>query len=287
MGHGAVQPAGIGVIEHRQGGLFALRLHVVAGDLSSTDLKKVAEVAERFGRGRVHLTTRQGIEIPFVEKMYLDTARKELEAAGIAMGASGRRVRIIAGCPGNTVCKQGLIDTREIARQLDERYFGQEMPHKFKMSVTGCPNNCAKATENDVGIMGGVEPRWQKSECFNCGACVYICPVAAISVVEEDYVVDKEKCINCGFCVSGCPNAAWTVARRGCTVWMGGTMGRKPRLATKLPGLFTGKEELLDLIDRVIQYYRTKGHERERFGRTLERIGLESALSDLKMDGKS
>jgi len=194
--------ATVGMIEHRQEGLFALRLHVVAGDLSSSQLKKIAEVAERYGRGQIHLTTRQGVEIPFVQKMYLDSARAELESGGVAMGATGRRVRILSGCPGNTTCKRGIIDTKETARRLDEQYCGREMPHKFKIAVSGCRNNCAKVAENDIGIMGGVEPRWQKSECFNCGACVYACPVDAISAAEDAYVVDREKCINCGICMS-------------------------------------------------------------------------------------
>lgn len=281
MGNDTAEPVRIGVVEHRQEGLFALRLHAVAGDFTAPQMKKVAEVAEKFGRGQIHLTTRQGVEIPFIQKMYLDPARKELAAAGIAMGATGRRVRIIAACPGNAVCKRGLIDTREVARRLDERYFGQEMPHKFKMSVTGCRNNCAKATENDIGIMGGVEPRWQKSECFNCGACVYVCPVAAISVVEEDYRIDREKCVNCGACISSCPNAAWTAARRGYTVWVGGTMGTRPRMATKIPGIVAAKDDLFALIERIVGYYRANGRERERFGRTLDRIGVESALAEI------
>ena len=273
--------ARIGMIEHRQEGLFALRLHVVAGDLSSPQLKKIADVAERYGRGQVHLTTRQGVEIPFVQKMYLDSATAELESSGIAMGATGRRVRIVAGCPGNATCKKGIIDTKETARRLDEQYFGREMPHKFKISVSGCRNNCAKVAENDIGIMGGVEPRWQKSECFNCGACVYACPVAAISVVEDAYVVDREKCINCGSCTSDCPNAAWTPARRGYTLWIGGTAGKWPRPATKVPGLIIGKEELFATVDRVVSYYGANGRTQERFGRTLDRIGLESALAEI------
>jgi anaerobic sulfite reductase subunit C len=273
----------LGMIEQRQEGLFALRLHAIAGDFSPEQIRKVADVAQKFGRGQIHLSTRQGMEIHFVPRMYLDSARKELEAAGIAAGASGPTVRIITGCPGNATCKRGMIETKEIARRLDETYFRQEVPHKFKISVTGCPNNCAKATENDVGVMGGIEPRWQKSECYNCSACVYACPVGAISVDDGEYMVDRAKCINCGTCSSSCPNAAWTAAKRGYMLWLGGTMGKFPRMATRIPGVIALKEKetLFSLIDRAIGYYRTHGRERERFGHMLDRVGVTESIAKI------
>ncbi len=270
----------MGMIEQRQEGLFALRLHTVAGDLSAEQIKRIAEVAQKYGRGQIHLSTRQDIELHFVEKMFIDSARKELEQAGIAMGATGPTVRTVAACPGNATCKRGMIETKEIARRLDDAYFGEEMPHKFKISVTGCPNNCAKATENDVGVMGGIEPRWQKSECFNCGACVYACPVGAITPVDGEYTTDREKCINCGTCVSGCPNAAWTSSRRGYMLWIGGTMGKWPRFATRLPGIL-GKDDLLSLIDRAIGYYKANGRKNERFGHAIDRIGVDAVLEEI------
>jgi anaerobic sulfite reductase subunit C len=271
----------MGVVEQRQEGLFVLRLHAVGGDFSATQLRMIADVAQKYGRGEVHLNTRQGMEIHFVQKIYVDSALKQLEEGGISMGSTGPAVRIIAACPGNSICKRGVIETREITRLLDESFFGKEVPHKFKMAVTGCPNNCAKATENDIGIMGGVEPKWQKSECFNCGACVYACPVGAIEVINDNYVADKAKCTNCGTCILSCPNAAWTITKRGYKVWIGGTMGNRPRFASRIPGLVVSKDDLLALVGKAVSYYRSKGRKGERFGHMLDRIGVETALWDL------
>jgi anaerobic sulfite reductase subunit C len=273
----------MGMIEQRQEGLFVLHLYAVAGDFTPEQMRKIAGVAQKFGRGEIHLSTRQGVEIHSVQKMYLNSARKELESTGIVMGACGPTVRTIAACPGNATCKRGIIETKEVARRLDETYFRQEMPYKFKISVTGCPNNCANATENDVGIMGGVEPRWQKSECYDCGACVYACPVGAISVGDGEYVVDRAKCINCGTCAFNCPNAAWTAAKRGYMLWIGGAMGKWPRLATRIPGVIPSKEKetLFSIIERIIVYYRANGQERERFGHMLDRIGVEAVIEEI------
>jgi anaerobic sulfite reductase subunit C len=270
-----------GVIEQRQESLFVLRLYGMAGDFTANQLRKIADVAEKFGRGQIHLTARQGVEIHFVQKIYVDSAIEHLEAAGIGIGSKGSDVRAVVCCPGNATCKRGVIETKEVARLLNEQFLGQDTPHKFKMSVTGCPNNCVKATENDIGVTGGIEPKWQKSECFNCGACVYACPAGAINIVDDAYTVDREKCTNCGTCVLSCPNAAWTTTKRGYKVWIGGTMGRRPRLATKLPGMASSKEELLTLIGKIIVYYRKKGRKQERLGHMLDRVGTETAVWEI------
>jgi anaerobic sulfite reductase subunit C len=271
----------VGMIQQKQKEYFAMRLHAVGGDFTAEQMKKVAHISETFGRGQIHLSTRQGIEIHFVHHSNLEAARKELEEAGIAMGACGPRIRIIAACPGEVTCKWGIIDTKAVAHDLDEKYFRQDTPHKFKLAVTGCPHNCAKASENDIGVMGGIEPAWEVSVCTDCGLCVNICPTAAIQKIDEAYVLDSSKCINCSICTASCPVEARKAARHGFILWIGGTMGKVPRLATRLPGLIESKDELYRLIDRTIEYYRNNGRKKERFGHTIERIGVEKVKEEI------
>ncbi len=271
----------VGMIQQKQKEYFALRLHAVGGDFTAQQMKKVVDVSERFGRGQIHLSTRQGIEIHFVHYSKLEMARKELEKAGIAMGACGPRIRIVTACPGDATCKWGIIDTKAVAHDLDEKYFRQDTPHKFKLAVTGCPHNCAKASENDIGVMGGIEPAWDASACTDCGLCVNICPTAAIDKTDDKYVLNSSKCINCSICTSSCPAEAWKDARHGFILWIGGTMGKIPRLATKLPGLIESKDELYELIDSTIEYYRRYGRKKERFGHTIDRIGVEKVKEEI------
>ena len=271
----------VGMIQQKQKEYFALRLHAVGGDLTSGQLKKIAEVAERYGRGQLHLSTRQGVEIHYVHHAHLEPARLELESVGVTMGACGPRIRIVVACPGSSTCRWGVIDTKEVARYLDEKYFRQDTPHKFKLAVTGCPHNCAKATENDIGVMGGIAPDWDAPLCSDCGLCENVCPTAAIRKEGERYHLDAEKCINCSICTATCSTGSWKPKRSGYLLWIGGTMGKIPRLASRLTGLIEDRETLYALIDRSIGYYREHGRKKERFGHMIDRIGLEKVREDI------
>lgn len=127
-----------GYMRQKQKGYGSLRLAVIGGNLTAENIKKVAEVAEKYGRGYVHMTSRQGIEIPFIKVEELAEVKEELAKDGVGTGVCGPRVRTITACQGSEVCPSGCIDTYTLAQELDARYFGRELPHKFKFGVTGC-----------------------------------------------------------------------------------------------------------------------------------------------------
>ncbi|MFH1994121.1 MAG: Mov34/MPN/PAD-1 family protein [Nitrospinota bacterium] len=269
-----------GMIQQKQKGFFAMRLHTVGGDLTVAQLQRIADIAKKYGEGFVHLSTRQGVEIHGVHNKYLEIARKELAEVGIKMGACGPRVRIVVACPGEATCRWGIIDTKEMAKELDSRYFREDTPHKFKLSVTGCPHNCAKATENDIGIMGGMLPRWEEDKCINCDLCLNVCPTEAITKEDNQYKLNEEKCIYCSICTSSCPTSAWVGAKTGYTVFIGGTMGKIPRLATRLKAL-AEKEESYRLVERALRYYQENGRKKERFGHMIDRIGVDKVKEEI------
>jgi anaerobic sulfite reductase subunit C len=274
----------VGIIQQKQKNLFVMRLHAVGGDLKAGQLRAIADVAMRYGRGEVHLSTRQGMEIHNVRYEDIREAKRELASAGIRMGACGPRIRIVVACPGSATCRWGIIETKEIARDLDRRYFRKETPHKFKISVTGCPNNCAKATENDVGVMGGVLPVWHGEACAQCDLCVHSCPTGAITREGDEYLLRREDCILCGICIALCPASSWTAAQKGYTLFVGGTMGKRPRFGTRITDLIGNKEELYALVARAIGYYRGRGKARERFGHMIDRLGPDKVKKEIQCE---
>ena len=111
-----------GFMRQKQKNNFSLRIAVVGGTLTAENLKKIAEVAEEHGEGYVHLTSRQGVEIPFIKLEDIDVVKEELAEGGCKPGVCGPRVRTVTACQGNAVCPSGNIDTQDIAKKLDERH---------------------------------------------------------------------------------------------------------------------------------------------------------------------
>lgn len=268
-------------IRQKQKGRFALRLRAVGGDLAADQLAAIAEVAAKYGSGGIHLTTRQGVEIHHVASGNLEAAQAELEAAGLKMGAEGNRVRIVIACPGSDTCRFGSIDTRSLAAKLDALYFRMEMPYKIKFGVTGCPNNCGKAREADIGIMGVREPRWSADGCIQCDVCVNFCAPRAIRTARNQYMRDEERCISCSACTVRCPKGCWQAESFGYTVLIGGTLGKLPRLGIPLAEHVSSEAEVLKLVGRTIEFYRQHGQPRERLGHMLERLGKENVRQEI------
>jgi anaerobic sulfite reductase subunit C len=269
-------------IDQRQPNRFALRLHAVGGQFTSEQFRTIADIADRYGKGEIHVTTRQGMEIHYVHHKDLDAAHAALEKNGILMGARGPRVRLVIACPGDDSCRFGSINTRAIAAELDRRYFRMEMPHKLKMGVTGCRHNCGKAREADIGVMGSLEPpEWIEDKCLHCNACIETCPVQALSSVDDKHIRDMDKCIRCSTCALNCPAEAWVAAKRSYTLFVGGTLGKNPRLASILKEGVESTDELFELIDRTLAFYKENGQTKERMGTMLTRLGEKEVFEKL------
>ena len=274
----------VGIIGQKQKDVYLIRLRTVGGEMTAEELSTVAQVSRKYGNGRVHITTRQAIEIHNIPVDNLQAAREEIEEGGIVLGVCGSRGRGIVACPGNATCTSGLIETKELAAEFDEAYLRLPAPHKFKIGISGCPNNCSKPVENDIGIMGGVLPGWDKETCTACQLCVNICPTKAIEQKGAEIVFDSAKCLLCGLCISNCPSSAWTAQKTGYTLYLGGTMGKKPRLGTKAKILIETKEELFALVRKTFDFYVANGKKKERFGHTLDRIGVDRAFAQIFSD---
>jgi dissimilatory sulfite reductase (desulfoviridin) alpha/beta subunit len=261
---------------------FSMRLKVIGGQLSAAQVGKIGEVAEKYGKGYIHLTSRQGVEIPFIALEDIEAVKKELAGGGVNVGVCGPRVRTITACQGSGVCPSAAIETTELAGELDERYFGQELPHKFKIGITGCKNNCLKAEENDLGIKGGIFPEWDKGACTFCGLCEAACPVKLIAVDKEkrNLSFNEKGCVYCGKCVKGCPADAWK-GKNGYLLSFGGMFGNEIKKGLQLLPLLFDKALVFRAADTVIKFYRDNAKSGERLGKTLTRIGAEGLKKEL------
>lgn len=263
-----------GFMRQKQKNHFSLRLAVVGGNLTAENLATIAEVAEKYGDGHVHLTSRQSVEIPFIKLEQVEEVKEALAKGGCKPGVCGPRVRTITACQGNQICPSGNIDTYDIAKKLDERYYARELPHKFKFGVTGCQNNCLKAEENDVGIKGVSKVVWKEDACISCGVCEKACREGAITIKDGKVLVEESKCNYCGRCAKACPTDAWEVTS-GYLLSFGGLFGNRIHKGEELLPIITSEETLFRVTDAAIQFFDDNAKPSERFQFTIERVGIE------------
>jgi dissimilatory sulfite reductase (desulfoviridin) alpha/beta subunit len=263
-----------GFLPQRQEDMFSMRLKVVGGRVNSEELRKIADAAEKYGYGYIHITSRQQIEIPFVKLKNTAEAGSELEKQGIFEGSSGKKVRAIVACQGNKVCRYGLVDCQKLARRIDEKYFGEAVPKKLKIAISGCPSACVRPQDNDFGIMGTTKPEILNENCVSCGRCEKACKMQAITVQEDGVRIEREKCILCGACISACRKEALRSEKTGCTIFVGGQGGRNPKHGKKLIEL-ADEDQLFSILEKSLEYYRREGLDGERFGDLLDRLGIE------------
>lgn len=146
-----------GFLRQKQEGFFVLRTRVPHGVYYNAHLTKFTQIAERYGRGFVHITTRQGIEVPYIRFEDIGAVENEFLSAGIECGTSGPRMRTTTCCPGNNWCKSGLVDTFSLYDRIEKELgirCGLELPHKFKIAIAGCPNTCTRPQQSEIGIHG-------------------------------------------------------------------------------------------------------------------------------------
>ncbi|MCB2184475.1 MAG: NAD(P)/FAD-dependent oxidoreductase [Desulfobulbaceae bacterium] len=130
---------------------YAIVPHFSLGLVTAEDLRKVADVADKYN-ATLKITSAARIAMVGFKEEDIDPAWKDL---GIDPGhAVGLCVRSIKACPGTTLCRLGKQDAIGLGKALDERYHGFKLPNKCKIGVSGCINNCAETPVKDLGFVG-------------------------------------------------------------------------------------------------------------------------------------
>lgn len=235
--------------------------------------KKVEEEAGREGSSVVTLEHVQACRQRFLRNMEAEVKGYQIEAC---FGQSG--------CPNRAVESDGLLEDLELilARRnipdfLKARVTGPlKMHHELRVSVSECPNACSRPQIVDIGLIGAVRPRVCDVACSGCGACVDVCKEDAIRLSDDEAppMIHAERCLNCGQCAALCPTGTVVKGAQGYRFLVGGKLGRHPRLARELGGIYS-KEEALKLVERCLDHYFKHNRHGERFGEILERTGIE------------
>ena len=279
----------LGFLSNKGTDNFSARVITVNGKINAEQMACIAQAAEKFGNGIVTFTTRLTVEVQGVPFDKIEEFRTFIARAGLETGGTGSKGRPVVSCKGTT-CQYGLIDTFGVSEEIHERFYkgyaGVKLPHKFKIAVGGCPNNCVKPDLNDLGIIGQLIPNYDEDECNGCKKCTVeaVCPMKAAKIVDGVLEIDKELCNNCGRCVGKCRFDAIESGTNGYKIYIGGRWGKSIARGKILSRVFTSKEEALSVIEKVILLYREKGKTGERFSQTIERLGFDQVEKELYSD---
>ena len=258
----------------------------VNGKVTAAQHRYMAEAAEKFGNGNLTYTTRLSVEIQGIPYEKIEEFQEFIAKEDLETGGTGAKVRPVVSCKGTT-CQYGLLDSYAISEEIFRRFYKGyrqvALPHKFKIAVGGCPNNCVKPNLNDVGIIGQRIPHFDIEACKGCKKCAIeaACPNKVAKVVDGKLHIDEELCRHCGRCVGKCPFHSIPDGTYGFKIYIGGRWGKKISHGKALNRIFTSEEEALDVIEKAILLFKDQGLKGERFAETIERIGFENAEKQL------
>ena len=272
---------GLGCLQDkRYPDVFNVRVITRNGRISTDEHRAIAEAADRFGSGCVAMTTRLTMEIQGVQYDSIEPLLVFLKSHGLDAGGTGTLIRPVVSCKGTT-CQYGLIDTYALSERIHERFYlgfrGMKLPHKFKIAVGGCPNNCVKPELNDLGVIGQRVPVVDAEKCRGCKKCQVeqTCPIHIAKLSDGKIVIDPALCNGCGRCQGKCPFGAVEEYRNGYRIYVGGRWGKRVAHGRPLSKLFTSEDEVLDVIERVVLFFRDEGIAGERLSDTVERLGFD------------
>jgi dissimilatory sulfite reductase (desulfoviridin) alpha/beta subunit len=179
-----------------------------------------------------------------------------------------------SGCPNRAVISESLLARVETVLKaadllsfLKSRVRGDlKFHHEFRATLAECPNACSQPQIKDIGIIGAAVPETTNEACSQCGACSDTCSEQAVATAEgsDPPRIDPQRCLNCGRCIRVCPTGTIAEGWRGFRVQIGGRLGRHPRLARELPGIFD-EDQVIEILQACLEIYKARSRNGERF----------------------
>ena len=158
-------------------GTYSVIPRIFGGVTTASELRRIADVAQKYGVPMVKITGGQRIDLVGVRKEQLPEMWREL---GMPSGhAYTKSFRTCKTCLGSEFCRYGVGDSTTLGVQIERRYQGLETPAKLKLATAGCPRNCSEATTKDVGAVAIEGGRWE----------VYVGGAAGAHVRKGDVLV--------------------------------------------------------------------------------------------------
>jgi NAD(P)H-dependent nitrite reductase large subunit len=143
----------------QRNGTFSVVPRIYGGVTSAAQLRRIADVADKYQVPMVKITGGQRIDLLGIAKENLPDVWRDL---GMPSGhAYTKSFRTCKTCVGTDFCRYGVGDSTALGIAIEKRFQGIESPHKMKLAANGCPRNCAEATTKDLGAVAIEGGRWE------------------------------------------------------------------------------------------------------------------------------
>ncbi len=213
--------------------------------------------------------------------------------AGMEKEVKGFRVETCFGAGG---CPNRILDSGPLVEQI-EKVLAEagllaflrttvsgplKFHHEFRVALADCPNACSQPQIKDVGIIAACRPVKTSEPCTGCGACADACQENAI-VLEDGQLagIRNDLCVACGKCIEACDSGTLRQGKTGYRIQVGGKLGRHPRLATELPGLYD-HHQVVRALESLLKSYKKRSRGGRRLGEILDRRQIEDLAAELR-----
>ena len=175
---------------------------------------------------------------------------------------------------------ESLLREADLLKFLKRQVDGPlKFHHEFRVTLAECPNACSQPQIKDVGIIAAAPPVLTDIDCTGCEACRDACPDDAVTMAADMArpVIDAERCLSCGRCVWACSSGTLAEECRGFKILLGGKLGRRPRLASEIPGIFS-EDEVVDVMAACLDFYKRNSRNGRRFSELLTPAALDGFI---------
>jgi anaerobic sulfite reductase subunit C len=259
---------------------MVLKIRAICGEVTSEQVRKIADIAEKYGKSLVHFAVRGGPEIPDIKIKSIPEIRKELAAVNLNLLEDN--VENMQSCFGE-YCSEGLFNPQALLKRIEKRINGLNIKDlQITVSAAGCPSSCGIAHLSDIGFHGVMIPVVDNAICTGCGTCVSACKRKTIQVKDKKAVIEMKNCAFCGACRSACPQKAIKEKRKGIAVLLGGRGEPGTQLGTTI-AQFVSEDEAFEIADNLLQLLSKTGLDTNQL---IDKMGFDEVKKTLLLKAK-
>ncbi len=182
----------MGIVALKGKDMFSIWVKTTCCNLNSKQLRKLADITEKYARGFLLFTSRQIPIIPFINIGHVFEVKRALAEVDMELDHNGPTVRNLNICYDDKICAEAVVNCIPLGEKL-EQFFGSQLMHKIKIGAVGCSKDCIMSRVlNDISFVG-IDTGNNKSYEAYVGGRLGVNPFIGIKIAEH---LTEDECVN-------------------------------------------------------------------------------------------